>query len=202
MRVLLSTQIATKRHGANCGDMRLGCWRIAGKLGPNAQHRPSEWTTQHRWCSAVLKCIRVERRTDRWLPSVMQALHLASNSEWWRSEKKLWRSRITEELALCRRRMSAVGGRVRDERLERFGPAGRVGGAACLPWPRFLRLGTQADAVPTDRSTPQRGAHWGLAARPNWTPPTFRPPRRSAAPSRRGSGRCESGEVRAISSYI
>jgi hypothetical protein len=28
--VLLSTQIAMKRHGAGCGDVRLGCWRIAG----------------------------------------------------------------------------------------------------------------------------------------------------------------------------
>jgi hypothetical protein len=28
--MLLSTQIAMKRHGAGCGDMRFGCWQIAG----------------------------------------------------------------------------------------------------------------------------------------------------------------------------
>src|SRR5215218_6196952 len=33
MSVLLSTQIAMKRHGANFGDVRLGCWRIAGSSG-------------------------------------------------------------------------------------------------------------------------------------------------------------------------
>jgi hypothetical protein len=27
--VLLSTQIAMKRHGAGCGDVRLGCWRLS-----------------------------------------------------------------------------------------------------------------------------------------------------------------------------
>jgi hypothetical protein len=31
--VLLSTQIAMKRHGAGCGDVRLGCWQIAGSSG-------------------------------------------------------------------------------------------------------------------------------------------------------------------------
>jgi len=31
--VLLSTQIAMKRHGAGCGDERLGCWQIAGSSG-------------------------------------------------------------------------------------------------------------------------------------------------------------------------
>jgi hypothetical protein len=30
--VLLSAQIATKRRGAGCGDVRLGCWQIAGSL--------------------------------------------------------------------------------------------------------------------------------------------------------------------------
>ena len=28
--VLLSTQIAMKRYGAGCGDVRFGCWQIAG----------------------------------------------------------------------------------------------------------------------------------------------------------------------------
>ena len=31
--VLLSTQIGRKRHGAGCGDVRLGCWQIAGSSG-------------------------------------------------------------------------------------------------------------------------------------------------------------------------
>jgi hypothetical protein len=31
--VLLSTQIAMKRHGAGCGDVRRGCWQIAGSSG-------------------------------------------------------------------------------------------------------------------------------------------------------------------------
>src|SRR4029453_19055632 len=32
--VLLSTQIPMKRHGAGCGDVRHGCWRIAGGSPP------------------------------------------------------------------------------------------------------------------------------------------------------------------------
>jgi hypothetical protein len=34
--VLLSTQIAMKRHGAGCGEARLGCWQIAGSSGLDA----------------------------------------------------------------------------------------------------------------------------------------------------------------------
>jgi hypothetical protein len=30
--VLVSIQIAMKRLGAGCGDVRLGCWQIAGRL--------------------------------------------------------------------------------------------------------------------------------------------------------------------------
>jgi hypothetical protein len=33
--VLLSTQMAMKRHGAGCGDMRFGCWQIAGSSATN-----------------------------------------------------------------------------------------------------------------------------------------------------------------------
>src|SRR5215204_1470509 len=33
MSVLLSTQFAMKRRGAGCGDVRLGCWQIAGTSG-------------------------------------------------------------------------------------------------------------------------------------------------------------------------
>ena len=37
--VLLSTQIAMKRHGAGCGDVRLGCWQIAGSAGHRRRWR-------------------------------------------------------------------------------------------------------------------------------------------------------------------
>jgi hypothetical protein len=61
--VLLSTQIAIKRHGAGCGEVRLGCWQIAGTLASNNQHhhRPGP-PKQHRWRRAVLRRLRVERR--------------------------------------------------------------------------------------------------------------------------------------------
>jgi hypothetical protein len=41
---LLSTRIASRRHGAECGIVRDGCWRIAGSLGhePSQRHRP-DW---------------------------------------------------------------------------------------------------------------------------------------------------------------
>jgi hypothetical protein len=37
--VLLSTQIAMKRHGAGCGDVRLRCWQIAGSAGHRRRWR-------------------------------------------------------------------------------------------------------------------------------------------------------------------
>jgi hypothetical protein len=38
--VLVSMLVAMKRHDAGCGDARLRCWRIAGRLGSNDQrHR-------------------------------------------------------------------------------------------------------------------------------------------------------------------
>jgi hypothetical protein len=41
--VLLSTQIAMKRHGAGYGDVRLGCWQIAG----SSEIRTLFWPGRH-----------------------------------------------------------------------------------------------------------------------------------------------------------
>ena len=35
---LISTEMASKRRGANCGDARLGCWRTAGRIAQHIVH--------------------------------------------------------------------------------------------------------------------------------------------------------------------
>jgi hypothetical protein len=39
---LVSRRMASKRRSAACGDVRLSCWRIAGRFGSHSQHRPQE----------------------------------------------------------------------------------------------------------------------------------------------------------------
>jgi hypothetical protein len=65
--VLPSTQFAMKRRGAGCGDVRLGCWQIAGTCGHRRLSviagRPRDGHV-HLRCSAVRRQLRVERRAS------------------------------------------------------------------------------------------------------------------------------------------
>jgi hypothetical protein len=76
---LVSRLMASKRRGAVCGDVRLGCWRIAGTSGnwtgvrgcntPIAGRASNERTL---WCNALLGRFRVERRANGEASSVME----------------------------------------------------------------------------------------------------------------------------------
>jgi len=63
---LVSREMASKRCGANCGDARLGCWRIAGRIAQH--HRPRDRTGST--SGALLSSEGwVERRAEPWRSS-------------------------------------------------------------------------------------------------------------------------------------
>jgi hypothetical protein len=69
---LLGRRMATKRHGAACGDVRLRCWQIARASCSNGQHHRSlSRPNQHLRCSALLRRFRIERRANDDASSVM-----------------------------------------------------------------------------------------------------------------------------------
>jgi hypothetical protein len=44
--------MASKRHGAACGDVRLGCWQVS--IQTSQHHRPGRLAKSTRTCSALL----------------------------------------------------------------------------------------------------------------------------------------------------
>ena len=73
--VLLSKRMASRRHGAECGIVRHGCWRIAGRSGAGTRQcrRPgaSAGSTRTRGALFSLDEFRVERRANDEASSVM-----------------------------------------------------------------------------------------------------------------------------------
>jgi hypothetical protein len=60
--------MASKRHGAACGDVRLGCWQIAGTSGPGdqRQHGAASWRSRPRGrARAALRSRRCRARVFR-----------------------------------------------------------------------------------------------------------------------------------------
>lgn len=66
---LLSTRMASRSHSATCGDVRLSCWRIAGRSGTEgstSSTRPPSGSAHEPTVQRVLGTLRplVERELD------------------------------------------------------------------------------------------------------------------------------------------